>query len=199
MIAAAMLLALASNPCASAQTTQMDLDVCWRDRAAQADAQLNAAYKNAGVELRKMGIDPGVLVPVQVAWISARDKTCAFESSMEAGGSIAPMMYSECVDRMTRARTARIQNLVTSLQAEGVVPAMQPASHKVDAELNRVYGLLRKQDLTTAQRTALTSAEVAWIAYRDKACKVEGGECMDALENERTHEIEDGWLGEQFW
>ena len=68
-----------------------------------------------------MGVDPSVLVPVQLAWISARDKTCDFEESMNAGGTIAPMMYSECVDRMTRARSARIQNLVTSLNAEGVV------------------------------------------------------------------------------
>jgi uncharacterized protein YecT (DUF1311 family) len=195
---AAMLLALATNLCASAET-QMDLDVCWRDRATQADAQLNAAYKKAGADLHVMGIDPKVLVPVQVAWISARDKTCAFEESLNAGGSIAPMMYSECVDRMTRARTARIGNLVTALKAEGVVAKMQPPSAKVDAELNRVYGLLRKQDLTAAQRSALTAAELAWISYRDKACKVEGGDCMDVLESERTHELEDGWLGEQYW
>ena len=76
---------------------------------------------------------------------------------------------------------------------------MQPASAKVDAELNRVYGLLRKRDLTAAQRNALTSAELAWISYRDKACKVEGGDCMDALERARTSEMEDGWIGEQFW
>jgi uncharacterized protein YecT (DUF1311 family) len=198
MIAAAMLLALATNPCASSQT-QADLDMCWGNRAKQADVQLNAVYKKAGTDLRKMGVDPSVLVPAQLAWISARDKTCDFEESMNAGGSIAPMMYSECVDRMTRARTARIQNLVTSLDAEGVVPKMQPASAKTDAELNRVYGLLRKRDLTAAQRSALTSAELAWISYRDKACKVEGGDCMDALERERTSEMEDGWLGEQFW
>jgi uncharacterized protein YecT (DUF1311 family) len=195
---AAMLLALATNPCASAET-QTDLDICWRDRATQADAQLNAVYKKAGADLHAMGIDPKVLVPVQLAWVSARDKTCAFEESLNAGGSIAPMMYSECVDRVTRARTARIENLVTSLQAEGVVPKMQPASAKVDAELNRVYGLLRKQDLTAAQRSDLTAAELAWISYRDKACKIEGGNCMDVLENERTHELEDGWLGEQYW
>jgi uncharacterized protein YecT (DUF1311 family) len=198
MIATAMLLALASNPCASAQT-QMDLDACWGDRAKQADVQLNASYKRAFADLRTMGIDPNVLVPVQLAWISARDKTCAFEESMSEGGSIAPMMFSECVDRMTRARTARIQNLVTSLQAEGVVPGREPASSKVDAELNRVYGLLRKQHLTAAQSNNLTSAELAWISYRDKACKVEGGTCMDDLESERTSEFEDGWLGEQFW
>ena len=194
-----MLLALATNPCASSQT-QADLDICWGNRAKQADVQLNAAYKKAGADLRKMGVDPSVLVPVQLAWISARDKTCDFEESMNAGGTIAPMMYSECVDRMTRARTARIQNLVTSLNAEGVrAERCNRLRPKSDAELNRVYGLLRKRDLTAAQRNALTSAELAWISYRDKACKVEGGDCMDALERERTSEMEDGWIGEQFW
>jgi uncharacterized protein YecT (DUF1311 family) len=195
---AALLLALASNPCDSAQT-QSDLDVCWAGQAKQADAQLNAAYKKAFADLRKLGIDPNVLVPVQLAWISARDKTCAFEESLSEGGSIAPMMYSECVDRMTRARTQRITDLVETLQGEGVVSDMQPASGAVDAELNRVYGLLRKQGLTASQSSGLVAAEVAWLSYRDKACKVEGGSCMDDLESERTAELEAGWLGEQFW
>lgn len=195
---AALLLALATNPCDSSQT-QMDLDTCWADRSKQADVQLNAAYKKAFADLRKLGIDPTVLVPVQVAWISARDKTCAFEESLSAGGSIAPMMYSECVDRMTRARTLRIEGLVATLQAEGVISSAEPATSKVDGELNRVYGLLRKQGLTAAQSASLTKAEVAWLSYRDKACKVEGGTCMDDLESERTLELEDGWLGEQFW
>ena len=195
---AALLLALATNPCDSAQT-QSDLDVCWAGQAKQADVELNAAYKKAFADLRKLGVDPNVLVPVQLAWISARDKTCTFEESLSEGGSIAPMMYSECVDRMTRARTQRIQDLVTTLQGEGVISDLAPVSNQVDAELNRVYGLLRKQDLTATQKSNLTSAELAWLSYRDKACKVEGGTCLDDLESERTAELEAGWLGEQFW
>jgi uncharacterized protein YecT (DUF1311 family) len=195
---AVMLLALATNPCASAQT-QADLDVCWRDRAQQADVELNAAYKKAFADLHGMGLDPQPLAGVQLSWITARDKTCDFEESMNAGGTIAPMMYSECFDRMTRARTQRIEGFVATLKAGDDIKKAAPASRKVDAELNRVYGLLQKRDLTPAQSKALTTAELAWLAYRDKACKVEGNSCMDELETERVAEMEDGWLGEQFW
>jgi uncharacterized protein YecT (DUF1311 family) len=195
---AAFLLALAAGPCASAQT-QSDLDVCWMNQAKQADVELNGTYKKVGLGLKALGVNPGDLVPVQLAWISARDKTCAFEESLNQGGSIAPMVNSECVDRMTRARTQRLSNLLSTLQGEGRITTATPVSASVDAELNRVYGLLQKQGLTTAQRNALTSAEVAWLTYRDKACKLEGGSCFDDLETERTKELQDGWMGEQFW
>ena len=198
MIAAAMLLALAAEPCASAQT-QSDLDICWAAQAQAADDALNATYKKVVAGLRGLGVDPKALVPVQLAWISARDKTCDFEMSLYEGGSIAPMIYSECVDRMTRARTQRLDGLLDTLKAEGVVTTAAPVSTSVDAELNRVYGLLMKQELTAKQKNKLVAAEVAWLTYRDKACKLEGGSCFDALESERTKELEAGWVGEQFW
>ena len=195
---AAFLLALASGPCQSAQT-QTDLDFCWANQAKQADDQLNATYATVTKGLRALGVDPSVLVPVQLAWIKTRDTTCSFEASLYDGGSIQPMMESECVDRMTRARTERLSGLLDTLKGEGVVTTAAPASKSVDAELNRVYGLLSKQSLTAPQRKALLASELAWITYRDKACKVEGGSCNDDLESERTKELEAGWIGEQFW
>jgi uncharacterized protein YecT (DUF1311 family) len=195
---AAFLVALETSPCASAQT-QADLDVCWAGQAKQADAALNASYKKLRDGLAAMGIDPKPLVPAELAWIAARDTTCAFEESLYEGGSIAPMIYSECVDRMTRARTARLDDVLSIVQGRGKAPAAEPVSPAVDKELNRVYGLMMKQDLTTAQREALIKSEVAWIAYRDKACAFEGGSCAGKLEDERTKELEAGWMGEQFW
>jgi len=160
---------------------------------------MNVAYKRVVDGLRALGVDPKPLVPVQTAWISARDTTCAFEEALYEGGTIAPMIGSECVDRMTRARTLRLDAFLATAKAKRAEPAMAPVSSKVDAELNHVYGLLLKQKLTAAQRKALDAAELAWITYRDEACKVEGGTCLDELERERVAEIEAGWIGEQFW
>lgn len=105
MFAAALLVAIATGPCASAQT-QGDLDVCWDKQATAADKELNATYAQVIAGLKKLGVDPKALTPVQLAWISTRDKTCAFEESLYDGGSIQPMIGSECVDRMTRAHRA---------------------------------------------------------------------------------------------
>jgi uncharacterized protein YecT (DUF1311 family) len=198
MLVAAMLLALDAGQCDTNQN-QTGLTACWSARANQADAELNATYKRVQSGLRALGIDPNELVPAETAWIAARDKTCGFEESLYEGGSIAPMIGAQCVDRMTRARTQRLEGLLQTRKAEGVVTTATPVSKSVDAELNRVYGLLMKQQLTAAQRNALVSAEIAWLAYRDKACKLEGGSCFDDLETERTKELEAGWIGEQFW
>lgn len=89
--------------------------------------------------------------------------------------------------------------MLETLQGEGVVTTAKPVSTNVDAELNRVYALLMKQSLTTTQRNDLVGSEVAWLTYRDRACKLEGGFCFDELETERTKELEAGWMGEQFW
>jgi hypothetical protein len=83
-------------------------------------------------------------------------------------------------------------------KTRGRAPAEQPVSPAADAELNRLYRLYRDR-LTEAQRSALARAESAWIAYRDKACAIEGGACLTELENERVAELKAGWVGEDFW
>jgi len=193
----AIVLAAATAPCGG-DLNQADLDVCWLNQANKADAALNVTYAKVKAGLHSLQIDPDPLVGIQLAWISTRDKTCDFEESLEEGGSIAPMMNSECVDRMTRARTARLDNVMIAYQ-NGEVHKLQPVSPAVDKELNRVYGLLYKYDLSASSHKKLIASETAWIAYRDKACAFEGGTCLTDLERERTKEFEDGWLGEQFW
>lgn len=193
MIFTAVLLAAAS-PCAAAQT-QTDLNQCWSAQASAAVADLRAAYAKLVAGMQKLGIDPKPLVSAQGAWVGARDATCEFEESLYQGGTIAPMIGAECFDRMTRARTAQLQTLAGRL---GALPKLQPVSPAADAELNRVYGLLLKQ-LTAKQRKAAVASEVAWLSYRDKACPLEGDDCLTALERERTEELKAGWLGEAFW
>ncbi|MBV8491032.1 MAG: DUF1311 domain-containing protein [Candidatus Eremiobacteraeota bacterium] len=184
-------------PCASAQT-QMDLDECWSAQAKQADAALNKTYGNVVAGLKAQGASTKPLLNAQLAWITARDKTCEFEYALVQGGSIAPQVSSMCVDRMTRARTARLQAWYDTLQAGDDIARASPVSPQVDAELNRVYKALNKQ-LNADQQAQLVAAETAWLAYRDAACSFAGNQCLTQLEKERTQELKDGWLGEPFW
>ena len=109
----------------------MELTECWAKQAGEADASLNATYAKVKSGLRSLGIDPEPLTGIQLAWISTRDNTCDFESSLEEGGTIAPMMGWQCVDRMTRARTKRLVNVLVAYQ-NGEVHKTQPVSAAAD-------------------------------------------------------------------
>jgi uncharacterized protein YecT (DUF1311 family) len=196
MIHGILLVAATATPCEAAQT-QLALDACWSDRATQAISELQATYARVTAEMRTLGIDPRPLVGVQAAWVAARDATCAFEESLYEGGSIAPMIKFECVDRMTRARTNRLREGAAVIVGRAA-PPVQPLSKSAAVELDRVYGLLNKR-ITPASQKTLASSELAWIAYRDKACKLERGGCLTELETERTAELKSGWIGEPFW
>lgn len=197
MLLHALILAAATQPCANANT-QTDLNICWDKQAKAADAELNARYAKVKAQLKGMGIDPNVLTGPELAWIKARDATCAFESSLEEGGTIAGMEYSMCVYRMTNAQTGHLQSVVEILQAEGFIGTPKPASAASDAELNRVYKALMSR-LDAKQQDALAASENAWIAYRDKWCKLEGYDCKTRMEEQRTQELKDGWIAEPFW
>jgi uncharacterized protein YecT (DUF1311 family) len=193
----AILLAAASNPCASANT-QMDLDVCWEKQSELSSALLKDKYAQATAELKKVGIDPAILDGVEAKFVAMADATCAFEAMLSEGGSIQPMEESMCQLRTSDARIDRLTALISVLRTKGSVDPAAPVSAAADAELNRVYKLLRKQ-ITEPQHQALRKSELLWIGYRDAACALEGGDCMTALEQGRTAELEAGWVGEQFW
>ena len=178
--------------------TQTDLNICWGKQADRADDQLNATYKRVRVGLQALGIDPDVLVSPEVAWIAARDATCNFEASLVEGGSMQPMVGAMCVDRMSRAQTAWLSDLLDVLKAEGVIETAKPASGESVERLDHFLAQM-KERLTPSQTSQLEKAQSAWTAYRAKACKVSGYDCMTNLTNARVDELKGGWVGETFW
>jgi uncharacterized protein YecT (DUF1311 family) len=198
-----ILAALFVNGAARAQTacnqgTTYDMRMCWSKQDVAAVAKLQSTSVKLKAEFHKAGIDPTMLTAAQAAWVAARDKTCAFEYQLYLPGTIAPQLGVQCDVRMTRARAQRLAALLAALQTKGARPAELPVGAAADAELNRVYALYAAR-LTGAQRSALAAAELAWKAYRDKACALEGGECLTELERERVAELEASWVGEAFW
>jgi uncharacterized protein YecT (DUF1311 family) len=54
------------------------------------------------------------LAAAQGAWVDYRDKQCAFESSLYAGGSMHPMQYLGCREAMTADRAARLRSALAA-------------------------------------------------------------------------------------
>lgn len=92
--------------CQKAQT-QLELNQCADLSAKDADRKLNQVYqqlrKNRGTELDTL------LVEAQKSWLKYRDASCAFSRKGVAGGSIASMVYSNCIARLTKQRTQELE------------------------------------------------------------------------------------------
>jgi uncharacterized protein YecT (DUF1311 family) len=172
--------------------------MCWSKQDDAATAKMNRAYAALTATLEKSGANPANLARAQRAWDAASNKTCAFDSALYEGGTLAAQLGLECETRLARARTQRLAALETALQSSGKAPATQPLAPKAAAELNRVFNLYQPR-LTPAQRSTLAAAERAWTTYREEACAIEGGACLTALTEERTIELEAAWVGEPFW
>jgi len=189
---AVLLIAVSGNPCN--QGTTYDMRTCWSKQSDAATSELTVTYAKIATKFTKSGVGAAALAASQAAWVTARDKTCAFEYELYLPGTIAPQLGVECDVRMTRARTQHL----ASLLAKSSRAAEQAASPSADAALKRLYRDYLER-LTKTQQSSLAAAEFAWSAYRDKACAIEGGSCLTELANERVTELKASWVGEAFW
>ena len=89
--------------------SQQGLNRCANAAYQKADEALNGAYKTILRRLKDDAATAKLLVAAQKAWIAFRDAECAFADSENAGGSIYPMVYAECLERLTEARTSALR------------------------------------------------------------------------------------------
>lgn len=189
---AVLLIAVAGNPCN--QGTTYDMRTCWSKQSDAAASELTATYAKVAARFAKSGVGTVALTVSQAAWVTARDKTCAFEYELYLPGTIAPQLGVECDVRMTRARTQHL----ASLLAKSSRAAEQPVSPPADAALKRLYRDYLER-LSKTQKSSLAAAELAWGSYREEACAIEGSSCFTELTNERVTELKASWVGEAFW
>ncbi len=143
-----------------APSTQTAMNLCAQVAYTEADTNLNRVYQS--VKAAQTDSGQRALGTAEVAWISFRDLDCAFERDQYEGGSIAPMVYSNCLAERTRARTAELQR-----------PELPQISYQAaDAQLNRDYQALMSP-LTEERTEALIKAQMAWLEYRDRNCDFE--------------------------
>ncbi|MBL8584610.1 MAG: DUF1311 domain-containing protein [Rhizobiaceae bacterium] len=95
-----------AQDCANAED-QATLNQCADQAYDQADKALNAAYRKVEQRLADAPDRRKQLVAAQRAWIAFRDAECGFRSSAVAGGSIEPMIYSGCLEDLTKVRTGQ--------------------------------------------------------------------------------------------
>jgi uncharacterized protein YecT (DUF1311 family) len=95
------------DPCDNAMN-QQQINACTQQKAQAADRQLNQTYQRLVTGLNQQ--QRTTLDKSQVAWIKFKDATCAYEKSRFTGGSIAPSVYSMCLERLTKQRTADLEN-----------------------------------------------------------------------------------------
>ena len=122
----ALFLAVLAAPAAAQQVdcakamAQLELNWCAEQSWQAADAELNAAYKEAMALLQSWDADlpkaerggAEALKQAQRAWITFRDKACEAEGYAMHGGSAEPMLIYGCRAQLTRDRTAQLRGLV---------------------------------------------------------------------------------------
>ncbi|PWJ20477.1 lysozyme inhibitor LprI family protein [Jannaschia seohaensis] len=107
VLAAAPATAQTSIECSNLMT-QTELNFCARDGWAVSDAELNRLWKEVKPAADRRGQGQSLLNE-QRAWLRLRDRTCEGERDQYAGGSIAAMIYWQCMDRLTIARNAELR------------------------------------------------------------------------------------------
>jgi uncharacterized protein YecT (DUF1311 family) len=104
---AATNLQLAQRPNCNNPQTQSEMNICASIAYQNADRKLNQVYRQLLPKLSASRKQK--LISAQQAWIKFRDSSCEFETSAYEGGSIAPMIYSNCLAAVTEQRTKDLQ------------------------------------------------------------------------------------------
>lgn len=122
--------ATAQTTCPDTTGIQANLNECARRSYRAADDALNAAWSKARdcAEAQderhrsdgSAGFDSvdgprpasDLLLDAQRAWLTFRDGHCATENVEMSGGSMWPMTFTGCLERLTRERTAELNGLL---------------------------------------------------------------------------------------
>ena len=87
--------------------TQLEMNRTADAKYKKADAELNKVYKQLISILNQS--EKLLLIQAEKDWVKFRDSSCKFESSQYEGGSIKPLIYSTCLEELTRKRISEIK------------------------------------------------------------------------------------------
>jgi uncharacterized protein YecT (DUF1311 family) len=94
--------AQAEEDCGKLGGTTHDLDQCYNRVYQQADAKLNAVYRQLTDKLSDPS-ERALLREAEQVWVQYRDKECAFETAGTRDGTIHPIEVSICLTGKTQA------------------------------------------------------------------------------------------------
>ena len=95
---------------ANCDKSQLAMNICAFHFLEEADRALNSGYKKLFNSLTNKN-NKARLRLAQHQWVKFRDANCSYEArgSTEGGGSMSPMAYDKCRERVTRERTIQIE------------------------------------------------------------------------------------------
>jgi uncharacterized protein YecT (DUF1311 family) len=91
-------------------TDQATMNQCAAQQNKAADKELNALYQQITHRLKSNPDSKNLLVGAQRSWVAFRDAECKFSSAGVEGGSAYPLIYSNCVTELTKARVQTFKN-----------------------------------------------------------------------------------------
>lgn len=77
------------------------------------DRKLNQTWKRLTAKLARE--EKTILTNAQLNWIKFRDQTCDFETYPNRGGTGYGGFLSQCLERVTQARTAQLEGYLRNL------------------------------------------------------------------------------------
>lgn len=95
---------LCDNP-----VTQSDMTYCADWQFKKDDAALNDVFGRLKENYAEIANAKTALTKAQRAWVGFRDAECTLEAVGEEGGTAQPMIYSQCLSRLTQLRTEQLQ------------------------------------------------------------------------------------------
>ncbi|HEX7297098.1 MAG TPA: lysozyme inhibitor LprI family protein [Pyrinomonadaceae bacterium] len=102
------------DPCAGETTFEMRQ--CAGKKYKQADDELNKIYQRL---MSKLSADEKAsLKTAQQAWLKYRDTNCDFESFLYRGGTMAPLVGTQCLVDMTILRTKELKQQIEDMERE---------------------------------------------------------------------------------
>ncbi|TAG94561.1 MAG: DUF1311 domain-containing protein [Oscillatoriales cyanobacterium] len=157
---------IAQQPNCKNPQTQTELNICSGVDYQRADKELNQVYNQVRDQLSANRRQQ--LIIAQRAWISFRDADCKFARSEVEGGTMAPLIFNNCLQDMTKKRISELNSY-----EQNQMPQPDGSNYQtVDRKLNQVYqntmGTLR-----ASRQSQLKIAQRAWIVFRDANSKFE--------------------------
>lgn len=101
---------------------QATMNQCAVQQNAAADKELNALYQQITSRLKRNPDSKKLLVGAQRAWVAFRDAECKFSASGVEGGSVYPLIYSNCTTELTKARVQTFKNYLKCQEGDMSCP-----------------------------------------------------------------------------
>ncbi|PAW51775.1 urease-associated protein [Pseudomonas moraviensis] len=114
-------LAHAAVDCANAGN-QATMNQCAGQEFKSTDKELNAMYQQIIGRLKDNPDRKKLLVGAQRAWIGFRDTECKFSASGVEGGSVYPLIYSNCLTAVTKARIEALKQYLKCQEGDMSCP-----------------------------------------------------------------------------